>query len=60
MSLSALDRVFGIQLSKDLENALDKTVEKFNNMPADELFELAKQHADGDIAQLFKQNESAQ
>lgn len=59
MSLSALDRVFGIRLSEDLEQALDKTVERFKNMPADELFELAKQHADGDIALLFKENEIA-
>jgi hypothetical protein len=59
MSLSALDRVFGVQLSKDLEKALDTTVETFNNMPADELFTLAAKHADGDIASLFKQNEKA-
>ena len=42
--------VFGKAKSLELSAALDKTFEKFENMPAKEFFGLAQAHSGGDVA----------
>lgn len=39
-----MNKLFGFNMSPKFQEALDKTFEKFNNMPADEIFALARKH----------------
>lgn len=47
-----MESIFGLVGTPEFEEALDKTFEKFEAMPAKELFALARQHSDGDIAKF--------
>lgn len=55
-----MDALFGFSQTAKFKEALEKTAQKFDNMSAEEVFELARQHADGDIAQFVKQTQDTQ
>lgn len=46
--------LFGFKPYPQLSKAIDRTVETFEAMPADQVFDLARQHAGGDIAAFVK------
>lgn len=46
--------LFGFNTSPALSDAIDRTAQTFEQMPAEQLFELARQHAGGDIAAFIK------
>lgn len=51
---------FGFNQTAQFKEALNKTVQKFENMPASEVLALARKHANGDIAQFSKNTQNAQ
>jgi len=55
-----MDTLFGFSQTPKFKEALEKTSQKFENMSAQEVFELARQHADGDIAQFVKHTQDTQ
>ncbi|MDD1956476.1 hypothetical protein NP552_15635 [Pseudomonas sp. 8209] len=47
-----METIFGLARTPEFSRALDETFAKFEAMPAQELFEQARQHSDGDIARF--------
>lgn len=47
-----METIFGLARTPEFSRALDETFAKFEAMPAKDLFEQARQHADGDIARF--------
>lgn len=46
--------IFGFATSPELADAIERTADHFEVMPASELMAKAKHHADGDIAAFVK------
>lgn len=55
-----MDALFGFSQTPKFKEALEKTAQKFENMSAQEVFELARKHADGDISQFVKHTQDTQ
>lgn len=55
-----MNALFGFSQTTKFKEALEKTTQKFENMSAQEVFELAHKHADGDIAQFVKYTQTPQ
>lgn len=55
-----MDALFGFSQTAKFKEALERTSQKFENMSAQEVFELARKHADGDIAQFVKHTQDSQ
>lgn len=53
-----MNALFGFSQTPKFKAALDKTTQTFENMSAQEIFELARKHADGDIAQFVKHTQN--
>jgi hypothetical protein len=47
-----MNAVFGFSQTPKFKAALDKTTQTFEKMSAQEVFELARKHANGDIAKF--------
>lgn len=49
-----INSIFGFSQTPRFKQALDKTAQKFENMPAKDVFALARKHSNGDIALFLK------
>lgn len=55
-----MNGLFGFSQTPKFKEALEKTIHTFEDMSAKEFFELARKHADGDIAQFVKHTQDIQ
>lgn len=53
-----MNALFGFSQTTKFKAALDKTTQTFEKMSAQEVFELARKHADGDIARFVKHTQN--
>ena len=53
-----MNSIFGFSQTPQFKQALDKTVQKFENMPVEEAISLACKHSNGDIALFLKNTQS--
>lgn len=53
-----MNALFGFSQTPKFKAALDKTTQTFEKMSAQEVFELARKHADGDIARFVKHTQN--
>lgn len=52
--LMMINSIFGFAQTPRFKQALEKTAQKFENMPAEDVFALARKHSNGDIALFLK------
>jgi len=53
-----INSIFGFSQTPRFKQALDKTAQKFENMPAEDVFALARKHSNGDIALFLKSTQA--